>query len=509
MRRLIKSLFGRFAIVGMSVILHILILCLLNYYVTELWWEYQLAMQIISIIVFLRIVNRDMVVESKLPWVVFILVIPVFGVVVYVVMSENRVPKKQALLYKSMYNSTQKYTQLSDIEIEYCKDAAGEYFGQMEYLINTVKTKAYTNTETKYYPNGELFWADLLNDLHKAQKFIFLEYFIIERGVMWNAVEDVLLQKVKQGVDVRVLYDDIGSIGKVSMRFARKLRKLGIKCYRFSPFRPFAAARHNNRDHRKIAVIDGLVGYTGGINLADEYINVSHPYGYWKDTAIRLKGDGVNQLIINFMMMWCGVVKKQEEITPFLNQTQFNKKDDNGIVVPYTDGPKPLYPEYIGRNAYLNLIYQAKKYLWITTPYLIMDNALETALKSAAMRGVDVRIVTPKIPDKKTVFMITRSSYEGLQKAGVRIFEYEKGFIHAKQFLCDDVVGIIGSINLDYRSLMHHYECAVLMYKTKALIDIKADFIDTFNNSIDMDGFKQKVISKLFCGTVKIFTPLL
>ena len=334
-----------------------------------------------------------------------------------------------------------------------------------------------------------------------------MEYFIIETGQMWNKILNILQNKVREGVEVRVMYDDLGTIHKLPSNYHKKLRKIGIKCVKFNSFVPIMSALHNNRDHRKITVVDGKVGFVSGLNIADEYINVVQKYGYWKDTGIKITGEAVGSLLMMFLQLYNVQTQKLEDYKPYLKDIEPVKA--NGLVCPFGDGPKYFYEDYIAENVYLNMINQAEKYIWITTPYLIVDSKLTNSLCLAAKRGVDVRIITPHVPDKKIIFRITRSSYKTLQEAGVKIYEYEKGFIHSKQFLCDDEVAIVGTINLDYRSLLHHYECGVLMCKVDCLKDIKRDFEYLFNVSINMKDFKLSKIARLYCAILKVFTPML
>ena len=346
-----------------------------------------------------------------------------------------------------------------------------------------------------------------MEDLKKAKKYIFMEYFIIERGQMWDSILKILEEKARQGLDIRIMYDDIGAMYKLPYNYPNKLKKIGIKCVKFNSFIPIASALHNNRDHRKMTIIDGKVGYVSGLNIADEYINVVQRFGYWKDTGVKIRGKAIESLLLMFLQLYNVQTQNMDNYKDYLKDVKpINSK---GFVCPFGDGPKYFYSEYVAENVYLNIINNAHDYLWITTPYLIIDSKLTNALCLAAKRGVDVRIITPHIPDKKTIFMLTRSSYRLLKAAGVKIYEYEKGFVHAKQFLVDDDLAIVGTINLDYRSLLHHYECGVLMKGVSCIKDIKADFEDMFKSSIDMKDYKQSKFIRLYCAIIKAFTPML
>lgn len=328
---------------------------------------------------------------------------------------------------------------------------------------------------------------------------------------MFDTMTEILMRKAAEGVDVRVIYDDIGCISTLPPKYNKKLEGMGIKCAVFNPFRPILSVVMNNRDHRKIFVVDGKVGFTGGINLADEYINEKSRFGYWKDTGVRLEGEAVWNLTAMFLTAWSYVNHSREdykEYMPQIYQTELPETD--GYVQPY--GDSPLDHETVGENIYLNMINDAENYVYIFTPYLIIDNEMLVSLCNAAKRGVDVRIVTPGIPDKKLIFLLTQSHYEPLLRAGVKIYQYTPGFIHAKSFLCDDKVGTVGSINLDYRSLYLHFECGVFMYRTKALEQLKQDCLDTFEQSEEMTlefCRNQNVFIRILQGMMRLVAPLL
>lgn len=384
-------------------------------------------------------------------------------------------------------------------------------YRQSRYINDWAGFPLYHNTSTKYYSCGEEMFPDMLADLEKAEHFIFLEYFIVDQGVMFDRIVEVLEQKSKEGVDVRLIYDDIGCINTLPPKYYKVLQAKGIKCAAFNPFRPIMSVVMNNRDHRKIFVVDGKVGFTGGINLADEYINVASRFGYWKDTGIRLAGEAVWSMTVMFLEMWNYINHSSEDYKQFMPQVyQKEPFEGDGFVQPY--GDTPLDHETVGENIYLNIINHAERYVYIFTPYLIIDNEMLVSLCNAAKRGVDVRIVTPGIPDKKMIFLLTQSHYEPLLKCGVKIYQYTPGFIHAKSFLCDDKIGTVGSINLDYRSLFLHFECGVFMYKTKALMQLKEDCMDTFAASEEMTlefCRGQNVFIRIFQGMMRLFAPLL
>lgn len=307
------------------------------------------------------------------------------------------------------------------------------------------------------------------------------------------------------------MYDDFGCMATLPEHYYRQLCEEGIHCILSNKFTPVLSNVHNNRDHRKITVIDGTVGFTGGVNLADEYINACEKYGHWKDTAVRLEGDAVRNLSILFLASWNTQSKENPlDFTPYL-EVPMEPVDGQGYVIPFGDGPEPLYQDTIGKNVYLNMIHGAKDYLYITTPYLICDHELLSALRMTAKKGVDVRLITPHVPDKKTVFLMTRSNYRVLIQDGVKIYEYTPGFIHAKSFVCDDRFAVCGTINLDYRSLVHHFECGAWMYGTSCIADMKADFLATEAQSqiITLEQSKMRGWQRLLAELMKVFSPLL
>ena len=350
----------------------------------------------------------------------------------------------------------------------------------------------------------------LVEELEKAEHYIFMEYFIIEEGRFWNTILEILERKVKQGVDVRVMYDDMGCVVTLPHNYDIRLKSKGIRCVAFNPFVPFISVRMNNRSHRKMTIIDGHVAYTGGINLADEYINQVEKYGHWKDTGVMLRGEAVWNFTMMFLMNWNAATREKKPdydaykpaYYPALSQAK-------GYVIPYMTGPSTDEP--VATRVYCNVLDKAKKYVYITTPYLIPDHELISALARAARNGIDVRILTPSHWDKYMIHAMTQSHYLELVEAGVKIYEYTPGFIHAKSFVCDDEVAIVGSINLDYRSLHHHFECAVWMYQTEAILDIKKDFLDTQKISTPVTEIfcKTRPLMRRILGWVlKLFAPL-
>ena len=364
----------------------------------------------------------------------------------------------------------------------------------------------FEKTETTFFPSGEAKFAAMLEELKKAEKFIFLEYFIIGEGYMWGSILKILADKAAQGVDVRVMYDGMCEISTLTADYPKRLAKLGIKCKPFSPITPFLSTHYNYRDHRKILVIDGKTAFNGGVNLADEYINREERFGHWKDTAVMLRGSAVRSFTLMFLQMW----NLTEEDPSWDKCDLTGEAESDGYVIPYCDCP--LDGDKVGENVYMDILYRARDHVHIMTPYLILDNELERALRYAAQRGVDVKIILPGIPDKKLAYSLAKTHYKSLISSGVEIYEYTPGFVHAKVFVSDYEKAVVGTINLDYRSLYHHFECATYMYKTSCISDIEKDFDETLSKcrKVTPETIKnEKITYKISGAIMKVLAPLM
>lgn len=509
MKNPLRLLFTRTMIYGSAIIIKLLILfAVIMSLQTKHVWFYQVSI-LISAAVVLYIINDNSNPAYKIAWIVPIMMFPLYGGIFYVLFGKYRpkrkFKKKLGELRGMMDRVIGKNADVLE-EIEEDCIAGGN---QSRYITNYAKFPPFKNTKTEYYPIGEDMYESLKQQLEKAEKYIFMEFFIVEEGVMWDGIFEILKRKVREGVDVRFMWDDFGSILRLPKDFKKKVESFGIKCEIFNPLRPMFTLRLNNRNHRKIVVIDGHTGFVGGINIADEYINKVQKLGHWKDTAVMLKGEAVWSLTVMFLSMWNMQSKTEEDYKKYRPETQKDRKAENdGYVQPYTDNP--LDSESVGENVYLNLINKAEKYVYITTPYLIIDNEMVTALKNAAKSGVDVRIITPFIPDKWYVHAVTRAYYNILMESGVKIYEYTPGFIHAKSFVVDDRYAVVGTINMDYRSLYLHFECAVWMYKCSCIKDIKEDFIRTMGAStaVSFDEIRKiKWWQKLGRAFLRAFAP--
>ena len=463
---------------------------------------------LISVATVIAIVNRSMSPESKVTWLI-VTFVPVFGPLLYLMFGERRLSKKELKQLQELNsiafhenNGRQLHLQLQETD----KSAYGIINALLHMDSNA---EVYDHTDSQFFANGEEMWQQMLEDLKRAEKFIFLEYYIVDEGLMWDSILEILEEKAAQGVEVKMLYDDIGCMVTLPGDYTVHLRSKGIDAHKFNKVIPRMTVAYNNRDHRKILVIDGQISYTGGINLADEYINHIERFGHWKDSGIRIDGPATQACTRLFLMNW---YINRGEISDFdqyhlENQTRFG----SGLCIPYGSGPKPIYKTKVGKIVYQNLINQAEDFVYITTPYLIIDYDLTEDIKNAAMRGVDVRIVTPFVPDKKLIQLITRGAYPDLLSAGVRIFEYTPGFIHSKQMIVDDRFAAVGTINLDYRSLVHHYENAVLLYKTESIADIRQDFEGIFEVSQEIfsDTINPTWYQMIIKEVTQLFAPML
>lgn len=467
------------------------------------------SMLLLSGILVIYIINKDETPEFKLSWIIPICLAPVFGTLLYLFVMGNLggIGLKKGL--ERRLRETEKFL-TADEEVKR-EIAAGD--GHMAGLARYVETvggyPAYKNSRATYFPLGEDKYKDLLRELEKAEHFIFLEYFIVEEGKMWNSILEILERKAAEGVEVRFMYDGMCSILLLPYSYPRRLRTKGIRTKLFSPIIPMLSTSQNNRDHRKILVIDGRVAYTGGVNLADEYINEVVKYGHWKDVAIKIEGEAVRSFTLMFLQMWNVSEKGSEDYRQYIKKDFPPTAPAPGLVMPYGDGP--ANPENVAETVYMDMIHQAVKYVHIMTPYFIVDNAMLDALQFAARRGVDVKLMLPHIPDKKMVFAMARTFYPDLLSAGVEVYEYAPGFVHGKVFVSDDEKAVVGTINLDYRSLYHHFECACYLYRCPAVADVERDFRETLKSCIRVDmAYYKKIppMQRLLGRVMRLLGPL-
>ena len=463
----------RVVFVGISVLFQIawLLVQILKLNRYSVWIS--LLTGVLSLLAVLKLHSKHTNAAMKISWIMLIMALPVMGLSLYLLFEVLGDPVGMGKRLRSSREERKSLLPQDEAVLRQLEDLRPGAAGQGRYLSGTGHWPVYANTSVKYYAEAADALEAMKDALCQAEHFIFMEYFIVQDGSAFREVEEILVRKARQGVEVRLMYDDIGSVGYVNLAFAKRLNEEGIRCYPFNPALPVLNLFMNHRDHRKILVVDGKVGFTGGFNLAEEYFGRTKPYGHWKDTGIRLEGEAVRSLTAAFLELWGASVREQDDGHRYLEASHM-VPGALGYVQPYADNP--LGEERIAESVCLNLIFQAERYLYILTPYLIITDELIRALGLAAKRGVDVRIVTPGIPDKKTVYALTRSYYAGLARQGVRIYEYAPGFCHAKQWLCDGKVACIGTSNLDYRSFYHHFENNVMLYGGEAVQDMQADF---------------------------------
>ena len=503
----IKFFNSRFFLLLVLLLLELVVLFLPHFILIQNATYYWLA-NIINVITIIYIINVDKNPHYKLAWITLIAITPGVGAIIYLLFADKKVPKNlRAEFFGNFINGRDFFPDRKDMPK--CKDADIKL--QLDYVTNNAYYPYYQNSKVKYYSLGEDLYLDLLEDIKKAKNFIFLEFFIVSDGKLLEGLLEALSNKVKQGVEVHFMYDDAGSLSKEPYRFIERLSSLGINVVKFSPLSSLIVLTpiSNLRDHRKICVIDNKVAYTGGINVADEYVNLAHPYGHWKDTGIKVEGEAVSSFTISFIQFYNVYSKKHLIYDEYLLKNK-NKFEVNNFVLPFSDSPTDK--EAVGRTVHYNMIAKAKKYVYIQTPYLIIDDVLENALVSACKSGVEVVITVPHIPDKKTVFMVTRSHYYKLLKAGVKIYEYAPGFIHSKLCLSDDKIALEGTINMDFRSYYLNYEFGTLVANDGCIKEMKEDYLRTLELSkeITLDEVKKtKLVVRIFRAIMNVFAPLL
>ena len=507
MKHLFNQIFTRIAITGLLIAVQLVwfltFFTKLAHYASWL----SILFTVLSALMVLYVVSKDENPAYKIGWIILIELLPLLGGLLYLFFGNKRPSRRMKARYdrdrpafEPLY--AQDPAQLDGLE--------GRMAATARYVREIGPYPVWKNTDVTYYPIGEEMYAAMLEALERAEHFIFLEYFIItENSSMWQSILSILERKAAQGVDVRLIYDDLGSVALLPGGYDKQLEARGIRCLAFNPFVPFLSLVMNNRDHRKILSIDGHTVFNGGINLSDEYINLTHPHGHWKDTGVRLNGEAAWNFTVMFLETWHAFRPGPEDFDAFRPHAWHpGPFSGSGWVQPF--GDSPLDNEPLSENIYIEILSQAQDYVYINTPYLVISNEMQTALSTAAKRGVDVRIVTPGIPDKAIVYQLTRSYYAPLLRAGVRIYEYTPGFIHAKSYLADDDLGVVGTINMDYRSLYLHFECGTLMYRCRALLDLKKDYQALFQVSreVSLEDCRRGFFGRLFSAVLRVLAPL-
>ena len=505
-RQIIRFIFSRYFITLVIILLELLLVEHMLYVIVENLLITTAAVFLLYTLGFIHLINRDTSPEYKLTWLL-VMAIPIAGVILYFLFFERKLSKREAELLSRYTDKT-----LLSSEPRARIPESSEHYGKVRALLaDDPMAVAYSNTRSRFFSSGEDYFVALVSDLRCAKRYIFLEYFIIEEGELWSEIHSILADKAAEGLDVRVIYDDIGCMQTLPSSYERCLRSEGISAYRFCRVTPKISSVHNNRDHRKIAVIDGRIGYTGGVNIADEYANLKEKFGYWKDGGIRIEGDAVRGLLRLFLATYDFTAGRDSDYVSFVDSVDNEKISDGGAYIPFGSGPAPVYGEKSGKNLLLNIINQAQNSIFITTPYLIIDYELTEALCKAARRGVVVKIITPGVADKKIIKIMTKSSYPHLMRSGVKIYEYIPGFIHEKTLISDGKYLVVGTVNLDYRSLVHHFEDGILVIDSPTIDDAKRSYMDTLAASElqNKDDARLNLFEWILRNIIKIFAPLL
>lgn len=506
---LLPILFSRFLFIVLLLIFQVLLMIGFYGWLVHYIPFYSAFLAIFTLLMVVYLFNSEMDSSAKLTWMFMIALVPLPAAIFLFFTKTNAGHRKIQQREKQIIAESK--NMICQPENVIC-ELEGDYSGTEDlaaYMSRSGCFPIFDKTQVTYFPIGEKKFTAMLEELKKAEKYIFMEYFIIEEGYMWGSILEILVEKAKQGVDVRVMYDGMCEISLLPSDYVKRLKTHGIKAKAFSPLIPVVSSHYNYRDHRKILVIDGKVAFNGGVNLADEYINHKEIYGHWKDTALMIKGAAAKSFALMFLQMW-NIDEKNTEYLPFLDDGGFVPEDATGYVMPY--GDCPLDDDKVGETVYMDILNRANDYVHIMTPYLILDGELKTALKYAAQRGVDVKLILPGIPDKKMVYALAKTHYKALVSAGVKIFEYTPGFVHAKVFVSDDKKAVVGTINLDYRSLYHHFECATYLYKTDCISEIEKDFQDTLakcRQVTEKTIREEKVSYKIMGNLTKFIAPLL
>ena len=509
--KFLRFLFSRLAMTVMLILFQFALLLTLVLVLSQLGLWIYYAMILLSVIIVVYIIAKRDNPAFKLVWVVIIMLVPIVGGLFYLFWGNKRLPRGVRERSEDFSSHTLCDEVRDNNVLRELSENSTDYTTIARYVDMQGGFPLWSRSQAEYFPLGEKMFLRLVEELEKAERFIFMEYFIVEEGHMWNTIYDILKRKVQQGVQVVFMYDDVGSISTLPTGYDNEMRTHGIRVQRFNPFHPRLSALMNYRDHRKITVVDGKVAFCGGANLADEYINEVNRFGHWKDTAVMVRGDAVWNLTETFLKLWNFAFKKKQDRIDISKYRPFVQSvPGDGFMQPFSDSP--LDNENVSENTLLNIINKANHYVYITTPYLVIDNEMLTCLCLAAKNGIDVRIIVPGVPDKGYVYSVTKSYYLPLLEAGVRIYEYTPGFIHAKNLVADDALGMVGTINLDYRSLYFHFECSVLFYYSSVIREIKEDFMRTMAESHEVTLAEARAVSwgaRLVRSILRVFAPLM
>lgn len=510
MHKFIKILKSKTFYVASALLIQLIMLFVLVTYFSQRFVGVYYFLIVLSVAMSLRVITRESDTSSKMLWILLIMSLPFFGGVIYLLFGERKIPKALMIQDRQAYSDYKIYASRN---MEVMEDSHKD-----DYVLDKMVSMAwsngffpvYKNYETMYFPSGEEQYKMFIEELIKAEEFIFMEFFIINKGVMWDTILQILLDKASAGVDVRLIYDDAGSITYLDPEYPKWLNERGVKTHLFNPMKPQLAMQMNNRDHRKILVIDGKVAFTGGCNISDEYINTKKRFGYWKDMGVMIKGDAVETFTISFLQIWNYQAAQNTPYDAFVKPRHKIVDDGKGYLIPFSDSPTDQNDT--GKNMHLNMMNLAIDYFWITTPYLILDAEMISTLTLAVNNGVDVRIVVPGIPDKKMVYEVTKANYDALIKKGVKIYEYTPGFIHGKVALSDDRSALVGTVNMDFRSYYLHYECGIWMHEVDCIDSIKKDFEAIFKAShlVTLEEcMKVNPVIRIYRNVLKVFSPMM
>ena len=505
-------IFSRFFLIVLLILIELAVMVLPIVLIHDYLNHFYFGIAVFTLVMLIYLFNSSMDSTAKLTWMLIISVLQVGGALMLLFIQKNTGHRREKERSEKLIADTKDAIPQDPQTIAGLREEDSCTDDLVTYLNRSGCFPAYTGTETTYFPIGEDKFQAMLTELAKAEEYIFMEYFIIEEGYMWGKILEILVAKAKAGVDVHVMYDGMCEISTLPSNYCKLLEAEGIKAKSFAPIRPFVSSHYNYRDHRKICVIDGKVAFNGGVNLADEYINEIERFGHWKDTAVMLKGPAVQSFTLMFLQMW-NMTVKEPDFREALETKTFTEEEvpkPSGYVIPYCDCP--LDDDKVGEAVYMDILNKAGRYVHIMTPYLILDGELETALRFAGQRGIDVKIILPGIPDKKIAYSLAKTHYFRLLEAGVKIYEYTPGFVHAKVWTSDDEKGVVGTINLDYRSLYHHFECATYMYRTDCISDIERDFQETLTKcrQVTLDTMKETgTFYKVMGPVAKLIAPLM
>lgn len=512
-RGMLRVIFGRTTFGVVSLIAQVAIFFWIYRFLSRYIVYFYGGFTLLSALVIIYILNKEENPSFKLSWMIPIAAVPVFGILFYLFAELQIIGKLMDKKLRDNMKQTEPYLVQNQKVMDQLARISKQDANLARYIKNTGHYPAYGNTNVQYYSVGEMMFSAMKKELEAAKRFIFMEFFIVERGEMWDEILEILERKAKEGVEIRFMYDGMCTIALLPSGYVEELKEKGINAKEFSPIKPVLTTYQNNRDHRKILVVDGHTAFTGGVNLADEYINRRVRFGHWKDTGIMLKGDAATSFTMMFLEMWNISEKEPEEYGRYLRDPEYFyplELSREGFVIPY--GDSPLDGETVGKQVYLDIINSARQYVQIMTPYLILDYEMVRALTFAAKRGVETIIIMPRIPDKKYAFLLARSHYKELIRAGVQIFEYKPGFIHAKVFSSDGIKAVVGTINMDFRSLYLHFECAAYLYCNEVIRDIDRDFKETLAQcrSVSMEDLNKDPWYERFAGrALRLFAPLM